>query len=205
MWRYNEGVPGRMTVTDVDGTGKSRIVVGGEILSDQATCRILNSDGTQVAELEVEGWTSMLTALAFGDNQNRRFIGCGANRGKNMHLYELVDDQWKQLWLKRLGGQTTGIAIFAETNRVLVATSQGFLLCYDLEGVAQWHLLFDNALSHLGTVGEKVIAIDDKGGLRVVDQLGQIEKQFSLPGPCSLVAKADERLYFASDKSIYRT
>ena len=40
-WRYNEGVPGRVTVADVDGSGKPRVVVGGDILSDQSTCRIL--------------------------------------------------------------------------------------------------------------------------------------------------------------------
>lgn len=202
MWRYNEGVPGRVTVTDVDGSGQSHIVVGGEILSDQATCRILKPDGTQVAELEVEGWTSMLTALAFGDNSTRHFIGCGANRGNNLHLYELVNNQWIRLFKYRLGGQVNGIAIFAEANRLLVATSQGFLLCYDLEGSAQWHLLFDHALKHLVVRGEEVIAVDDKGELYVIDQLGQIQKQFSLPGSCSLVSSTDEKIYFACGKSI---
>ncbi len=203
MWRYNEGVPGRVTVTDVDGSGQSHIVVGGEILSDQATCRILKPEGTQVAELEVEGWTSMLTAMAFGESGTRHFIGCGANRGNNLHLYERVDNQWKRLWKTRLGGQVTGIVIFAESNRALVATTQGFLLCYDLGGTAQWHLLFDDALKHLVTYGEKVIAIDDKGELRVIDQSGQIEKQVSLLSPCSLVSSVDDKIYLASGKSLY--
>ena len=179
-------------------------MVGGEILSDQATCRILKPEGTQVAELEVEGWTSMLTAMAFGESGTRHFIGCGANRGNNLHLYERVDNQWKRLWKTRLGGQVTGIVIFAESNRALVATTQGFLLCYDLGGTAQWHLLFDDALKHLVTYGEKVIAIDDKGELRVIDQSGQIEKQVSLLSPCSLVSSVDDdKIYLASGKSLY--
>lgn len=203
MWRYNEGVPGRVTVTDVDSSGQSHIVVGGEILSDQATCRILKPEGTQVAELEVEGWTSMLTALAFGHDSERHFIGCGANRGDNLHLYELCEDQWIRRWLKRLGGQVTGIVISAETNRMLVATSQGFLLCYDLDGAVQWHLLFDNALIHLATHGEEVIAVDDKGELCVINLAGQIGKQYSLPGSCSLVSSTNKKMYFACGNSIY--
>jgi hypothetical protein len=85
---------------------------------------------------------------------------------------------------------------------VLVATSQGFLLCYDLEGAAQWHLLFETSLQHLVARDEKVIAIDDKGILRVIDQSGQIEKQLALLGPCSLVSSTDDKIYLACGNSI---
>lgn len=204
MQRYNEGVPGRVTVTDVDDSGNPSIVVGGEILSDQSTCRILTPDGKILAELPVEGWTSILTALSFGDDQNRRFIGCGANRGANLHLFEFIDDEWRRLWLKRPGGAVTGIVIQGSANRMVAATSQGFLLGYDLTGAQQWHLLFDQGLKHLVKIGEKMIAIDSTGGLRIVTLGGQVEKQLSLPGPCSLVSATDDAIYFVCDTVVWR-
>ncbi len=202
-WRYNEGVPGRMTTADVDGSGRTRIVVGGEILSDQATCRILEPDGTQIAELEVEGWTSLLTAVAFGQSDQRHFIGCGANRGNNLHLYELIDNQWKRRWKARLGGQVRSIAIFADTGQVLVATSQGFLLCYDLEGNEQWHILFEQGLQHMAQLKHNIMAIDKNGTLRLVGLSGEIRQELSLPSPCSQVITHHETLYLVCAQDLW--
>ncbi len=202
LWRYNEGVPGRVAITDVDGSGRDRIVVGGEILSDQATCRILESDGTQLAELEVEGWTSMLTALAFGNDGTRHLIGCGANRGNNLHLYESIAGGWRRNWFKRPGGQVTGIAIFVEDDRVIVATTQGFLLCYDLNGVHQWHHLFPHGLQHLARLEYRVVAIDQAGIFRVIDLEGNLDQQDSLPSPTSLIIKDQDTLYLACDSKL---
>ncbi len=203
MQRYNEGVPGRVTVADVDGSGKPSIIVGGEILSDQSTCRILTPDGKMVAELPVEGWTSMLTALAFGAKSDRRFIGCGANRGKNLHLFELEDGQWQRRWLNLPGGQVNGIGIFAEEDHVLVATSQGFLLSYDLQGTMQWQLLFAHGLRHLVPIGNCVILVDDKGGLHMANLAGQVEKWGSLPRPCSFVIAYDHGVYFTCGAEVW--
>jgi len=204
LWRYNEGVPGRVTVADCDGSGESRIMVGGEILSDVSTCRILEPDGHMIAELPVEGWTSLLTALAFGERRGHRFIGCGANRGANLHLYELDNDQWKRRWLKQLGGQVTGICIFGSEDRVLVGTSQGFLLCYDLEGNPVWHRLFDHAIQHLVPIDEGVVVVDETGGLRTANHSGKMEELASLPAPCSFAATDVTGVFFACDSEIRR-
>ena len=133
--RYNEGVPGRIRVTDVNGCGEPEIVVGGEVLSDTSKCRILDPDGNFQAHLDVEGWTSILTALAFAEIDDRHFLGCGANRGRNLHVFELdAGGEWERRWVKRLGGRVTGIRFLGSGNRVISGTSQGFLICYDLDG-----------------------------------------------------------------------
>lgn len=204
MWRYNEGVPGRVVVQQVDGAGQDFIVVGGEILSDQSTCRILTPEGDLVAELPVEGWTSMLTALAFGRDAERHFIGCGANRGANLHLFELVDGQWQRRWLTRPGGQVTGIVIFAQADRMLVATSQGFLLGYDLQGTLQWQRLFTQGLRHLARVGDRVVLVDDKGGLHLADLTGRVENRGALPTPCTHVTARAHGVYFCCGAEIWR-
>ncbi len=97
--------------------------MGCDLLSDQSTLRILDPNGGLVSELPVEGWTSMLTALAFGSGKGSRLIACGASRGENLHLFSLNDGEWKRRWLKRLGEQVTGIHI--------------------LDGTLIWHRLFD--------------------------------------------------------------
>lgn len=83
-------MPGRIRVADVDGSGRPSIVVGGEILSDTSCCRILDPQGLERASLWVEGWTSLLTALAFAERQSRHWIACGASRGDNLHLFALT-------------------------------------------------------------------------------------------------------------------
>lgn len=203
MQRYNEGVPGRVAVAEIDGSGTPSIVVGGEILSDQATCRVLTPYGQMVAELPVEGWTSMLTALAFGEAGERHFIGCGANRGKNLHLFELKDGQWQRRWLKLLGGQVNGIGIFGAEDRVIVATSQGFLLGYDLAGRQLWHLLIAQGLKHMVKKGDRVIAVDGNGTVIVVNLSGQIENRTFLPSPCSFIAAKNDHVYFACGAEIW--
>jgi len=203
-WRYNEGVPGRVVITDVDGSGEPRIVVGGDILTDVSTCRILTPEGKQVAQMAVEGWTSMLTALAFGHTTNRRFIGCGANRGNNLHLFELEDGLWQRCWLKQPGGQVNGIAIFGDDDRVIVGTSQGFLLGYDFKGNPLWHQPFARGLSHLVKLDNGVLTVDASGGLSHVTLSGRVESRPPLPGPCSNVATTDQGIHFACGLEIWR-
>jgi hypothetical protein len=203
-WRYNEGVPGRVRVADMDGSGEPRIIVGGEILSDQSTCRILDPDRNLLADLPVEGWTSMLTALAFGEKQGRHFIGCGASRGANFHLFELENDGWKRRWLKRPGGQVTGIHIFGAEDRIVAVTSQGFLLCYDLNGEPVWHRLFDQGIQHLAPMKDGLLTIDNAGGLLKVDLSGNIEELSPLPSTCSFTAVNDTVVYLASGSELQR-
>ena len=211
--RYNEGVPGRICVADVDGSGSAQIVVGGEVLSDTSTCRILDSQGNFIAQLPVEGWTSMLTALVLGQVGKRRFIGCGANRGKNMHLFEFQREEicsdaagnWKRVWMKRLGGQVRGMRILAsEGGRVLGGTSQGFLLCCDLRGEVLWHKLFERGLEHLVPYGDETLICDTGGELRAVSPLGDLRSLARLPGACTSATAAGEGVYFACARELWR-
>ncbi len=201
--RHYGGVPGRIIVADIDGSGKHRIVEGGEILSCQSACRIFEPDGQIIANLPVEGWTSILTALTFGEDQERHFIGCGANRGANLHLYELKDNKWERRWLKRPGGQVNDIQILATENRIIAATSQGFLLCYDLKGEPIWHRLFDQGIQHLAPMKECLLAIDNSGGLRKINLSGKIEDLASLPASCSCTATNSSNTYLTCDSKIW--
>jgi hypothetical protein len=206
LWRCYAGVPGRMRVFDGDGSGKSRIFVGGEILSCHSPCRILEPDGSLIADLPVEGWTSRLTALVFGAARSRRFLGLGANRGANLHLYEFRNDQWQRNWLKRLGGEAAGICILATVDRVVAGTSQGFLLGYDLDGEQIWHRLFDQAIRHLvpTPTGAEMMVVDASGGIRRVNHFGSMEKMAPLPAPCSIAAVNQAGVYFACNSEIWR-
>ncbi|MBT4141093.1 MAG: hypothetical protein HOE48_24510 [Candidatus Latescibacteria bacterium] len=201
-WRYNEGVPGRVRVADIEGSGNPKIVVGGDILSDQSTCRILSPNGDLTAELRVEGWTSMLTALAFGQCGERHFIGCGASRGTNLHLFEHKNNSWHQSWQKQPGGQVTGIYIHGTEDRIWAKTSQGFLLCYNLTGEPIWHHLFDRGIQHLKPLKEGLLVSDDSGKLWTVDFKGNVEEQAPLPAPCSFATANDAGVYLVSGSKI---
>jgi len=221
-WRYNEGVPGRIQIADVDGSGRPRIVVGGEILSDTSCCRILDPDGHLVASLGVEWWTSILTALAFGDAGDRHFIACGANRGNNLHLFELVPGRpgvnrtgakdnlaealpgWKRLWSKQLGGGVTGIQILGPKDRLIAVTSQGFVLCYDLNGKLLWNRLFAQGVEHLASLGSETVVCDGSGELSMVSLSGDVGTLFRMPGPCSIVLQTDTSIYLACGRTLWR-
>ncbi|MBT6629098.1 MAG: hypothetical protein HOB49_18930, partial [Gemmatimonadetes bacterium] len=213
-WRYNEGVPGRVAVAEVDTSGERRIIVGGDILSDQSTCRILQPDGQLIAELPVEGWTSMQTALAFGDAGGNRLIACGASRGANLHLFRLdeagADGQgaggyrWERQWMQRLGGSVTGIYIAGARERVFVGTSQGFMLCYDLDGHLIWHRLLEQGVAHVTPLGAGMVVVDALGGLRQVNLDGIIEEMNPLPTTCSFTVGLGSDVLLASGPEVFR-
>ena len=177
---------------------------GGDILSDQSTCRILEPDGTTAAELIVEGWTSVMTSLAFGECGGSRLVVCGENRGRNLHLFAHEDARWERRWLKRLGGQVTGIHVFGTDDRVLAATSQGFLLCYDLLGDLIWHRLLDQGIWHMVPIAEGVLVVDTSGGLTAVTASGSTADRGSLPAPCTFAAAGGSVIYLASGSEVFR-
>lgn len=210
-WRYNEGVPGRIRVAQVDGSGKPRIVVGGDILTDVSACRILDSDGRLLADHWIEGWTSRMTALAFGAAGQRHFIGCGANRGNNLHLFESAgpDDgkaapAWNRLWARRLGGYVAGIEIFAPADRVIVGTSQGFLQGYDLKGNLVWSRLFAQGIRHLASLGAETIVCDESGRLTLVSLSGNVRPLSENIGPTSIVLDVEGRVYLVSARTVWQ-
>jgi outer membrane protein assembly factor BamB len=178
-------VPRRIVVTDSEHPDESRILVGGDLLSDQSTLRILKPNGALVSELPVEGWTSMLTALAVGKGEGSRLIACEASRGENLHLFSLNENEWERRWLKRLGGQVTGLHVREEEDLLLAGTSQGFLLCYDLDGTLLWHWLFDRGIQHGVEFEDDVLVVDQSGGLKSVNASGDVAEMGGLGVPCS--------------------
>ena len=210
--RHNEGVPGRVRVADADGSGRQQIIVGGDILSDVSTCRILDAEGHILTHLVVEGWTSLLTALALAHIDGRHFIACGSNRGRNLHLFELNEgDQtdersrpWGRRWVKQLGGRVTGIVISGTNGHLVAGTSQGFLLCYDLAGGLLWSRLLDRGVQSLAPLGAEVLACDSRGNLVSVGWSGDLTVLSSMPGPCSFALPADEGAVLACGSEIVR-
>ena len=203
--RYNEGVPGRIRVADVNGCGEPEIVVGGEVLSDTSKCRILDPRGDFQAHLDVEGWTSILTALAFDETGGRHFLGCGANRGRNMHVFELdAGGEWERRWVKRLGGRVTGIRFLGSDQNVIAGTSQGFLLCYDLDGNRIWRRLFEKGIRHLAPFGDETLVIDDHGQLSAVTAPGDVRTLGRLPGPCAIAEPSGTATLMACGSEVWR-
>ena len=89
--------------------------------------------------------------------------------------------------MKRLGGRVTGIRFAGSEHRVIAATSQGFLLCYDLEGNLVWHRLFERGISHLAPFGNETLVIDNQGKLSTVLASGKGRTLGRMPAPCSIV------------------
>ena len=204
--RFDESVPGRLRVTDVDGSGRLSLVIGGDIIADQATVRIFAVSGALEHELEVEDWVSVSTALAFAADGARRFIACGANRGRNLHLYELDRDagEWRRLWLKRLGGQVTGICLLANHDRVVAGTSQAFLMGYDLGGNTLWSRLHTHPILAVAPFGAGVLVTDEAGGMTRVGPDGIELATCSLPHPCAVLQLGADVAYAVSGESIQR-
>jgi hypothetical protein len=204
-------VPGRIRVAQVDSSGKPRIVVGGDILTDVSACRILDTEGRLLADHWIEGWTSRMTALAFGAAGRRRFIGCGANRGNNLHLFECAgsDDgkgtpAWSRLWVRPLGGYVAGIEIFGPADRVIVGTSQGFLQGYDLKGNLVWSRLFAQGIRHLASLDTETLVCDESGQLKLASLSGNVRPVSGHTGPTSIVLGAENGVYLVSGQTVWR-
>ena len=204
--RFDVGVPGRLRVLDVDGTGRPTIVVGGDILAERATVRLFTSAGKLLHKLEVEGCVSTYMALTFAAAGRRRWIACGTNRGKNLHLYERSRDSgdWKRLWLKQLGGQVTGIHLFAAQKRLVAGTSQAFLLGYDLEGARLWGKLCAHGIRDMAPFGEGVLISDDAGGLGHMNACGDELAACVLPEACSILQADEPGALLACGQTIWR-
>ena len=138
-WRfqYINGVPGRINIFDSDGDGIPEILVGGEILSNRSQCRVLGLDGKLKYELDVEFWTSRLTAYDDAGTEEERYVALGANRGRNLFLYRTYfkgDANPVKLFEKKLAGTVDKININIATRQVNIHTSEDSDITYDFKG-----------------------------------------------------------------------
>lgn len=208
MWRYNEGVPGRIRVADVDGDGVNEIIVGGDISTDNSTCRILNDRGEMLWELIVEGWTSRMTALEWKITADgRKLIACGANRGRNLRLYALATEtahDQQSLLCVRLGGWVTGIVLDDATDTLYAGTSQGFLCAYSFAGDKLWFRMFARGIVGLFAVKDRLLVVESDGRLHLLSKAGEtlFAGEEALPAQC--LVPDGELLYAASGREIYR-
>jgi hypothetical protein len=196
-------------VAAIDATGKPRIVVGGDILTDQSTCRILDPDNHLLASLWVEGWSSRMTALTFGRTGDQYFMACGANFGNTLHLFKCNNSDssnstWSRLWNKRLGGEVTGIVLLAREDRLVAGTSQGFLICYDLRGNVIWRRLLDRGIRHLAPHGAGILVSDNAGQIIRVTPAGRMRSIPTAVGATSMMVPTETGVYLVAGRAIWR-
>ena len=138
-------------------------------------------------------------------------MACGANRGNNLHLFESKDadcsrgkPNWKEVWRKTLGGEVTGIVLDGLQDRLIAGTSQGFLLCYDLDGNPVWSKLFDKGIRHLAAAGGGVLVCDNSGRIRLADPAGNMCDYSDLAAPATCVVPVRDGVYMGSENTVWR-
>ena len=135
-FRYQNGIPGTIGLMDVNDDGVDELIVGGEVMSNRAECRLLKADGSLLQEMEVEGWTSRMTAQARSEVDGK-WVAFGANFRRNLHFIEVQPQAAQPLqerWLQHLPGSTTALLIDAPNKHLLVGNSVGLFYCYGFEG-----------------------------------------------------------------------
>lgn len=212
MWRYNEGVPGRIRLADVNGDGVDEIIVGGDVSSDQSTCRMLTHEGEMLAELSVEYWTSRMTALTW--SRSGQWLVCGASRGNNLHLFERVSKaggpppaplEYRKRLIARLGGNVTSAALDETARTVYAGTSQGFLLAYDFAGQQQWTRLFATGIAHVLVDGSGYVGVyENDGRCHLLDGNGETYAASASRLPGRAFEQKAESLYISSGTGICR-
>jgi hypothetical protein len=198
LWErlYENGVPARLEVADVDGDGEPEIIAGGEIISNQSTCRILTPGGHFKWQLEVEGWTSKLTAVAFAERAGRRLVACGATRGRNLYIYALDtpdatgdgEGSATCLLMKKLAGAVTGVGFEPMGDGVVAVNSQGFVSAFTLEGERRWVRVLDAPLTGLRTLDGIFLVTDNTGGVHAFSYDGEPCAHTALEAPARFVA-----------------
>ncbi|MBT4096258.1 MAG: hypothetical protein HOE86_01350, partial [Gemmatimonadetes bacterium] len=89
-------------------------------------------------------------------------------------------------------------------ERVFVGTSQGFMLCYDLDGHLIWHRLLEQGVAHVTPLGAGMVVVDALGGLRQVNLDGIIEEMNPLPTTCSFTVGLGSDVLLASGPEVFR-
>lgn len=162
LWnfRYVNGIPGTIRLLDVNGDGVDEIIVGGEVMSNCSHCRVVDAAGNQLQEVEVEGWTSRMTALSM-TRGSPNLIAFGATRGRNLHFLESDPNGAEPLqrrWMRRMPGVVTAIHIDADQGLVLAGNSQGLLVAFDFAGEVMGRLALTAEVQSIWPTGEGYLA-----------------------------------------------
>lgn len=166
-YRYVNGIPGTIRLLDVNGDGVDEIVVGGEVMSNCCHCRVVDASGQQLQEVEVEGWTSRMTAFAVAEREPT-YLAFGATRGRNLYFVKTEPDKAAPLqvqWMQRMPGAVTAVHIDTANERVLVGNSLGLVVAFDFSGEAMGRLALPTGVHSINRVADGfLVGLEDGVG-----------------------------------------
>jgi len=135
-YRYVNGIPGTIRLFDVNGDGVDEIIVGGEVMSNCSHCRVVDAAGQQQQEVEVEGWTSRMTAVALAPG-DPTYLAFGATRGRNLHVLTIdpaASAPLQPQWMQRMPGVVSAIHFDGNRGTMLVGNSLGVVVAFNFTG-----------------------------------------------------------------------
>lgn len=169
LWdfRYVNGIPGTIELLDVNGDGVDEIIVGGEVMSNCSHGRVVDATGRQLQEVEVEGWTSRMTALAVARGEPN-YLALGATRGRNLYFLQTaaaMESPLQVRWMRRLPGAVTAVHIDPAHERVIVGNTLGLVVAFDFDGEAVGRLAFPAGVQSItGGAHGYLAGLEDGGG-----------------------------------------
>jgi hypothetical protein len=166
-YRYVNGIPGTIRLNDVNGDGVDEIIVGGEVMSNCCHCRVVDASGQQLQEVEVEGWTSRMTALAVTEGKST-YLAFGATRGRNLYFLKTDPGNAAPLqvqWMQRMPGAVTAVHIDPSGKRVVVGNSLGLIVAFDFAGEALGRLALPAEVQSIhGVADGYLVGLEDGVG-----------------------------------------
>jgi signal recognition particle subunit SEC65 len=166
-YRYVNGIPGTIRLNDVNGDGVDEIIVGGEVMSNCCHCRVVDASGEQLQEVEVEGWTSRMTALALAEGEPT-YMAFGATRGRNLYFLKTDPGNAAPLqvqWMQRMPGAVTAVHIDPSGKRVVVGNSLGLIVAFDFAGEALGRLALPAEVQSInGVANGYLVGLEDGVG-----------------------------------------
>ncbi len=209
-FRYVNGIPGVIDLMDVNGDGVDELLVSGEVMSNRAWCRVVNSEGNLLQEVEVEWWTSRMTAQAI--SEDGKWVAFGANWGRNLRLAEInpsADQPLHEHWLKYLPGSTTAMLIDAPEKHLLVGNSMGLFYCYDFSGEQLSRLAFEAGISLIARIGDGFLIGLENGAAHCLhlDSSGAIQSihPWIISGDWKNALALDDALLVPTDQGLELT
>lgn len=172
LWdfRYVNGIPGTIRLLDVNGDGIDEIIVGGEVMSNCSHCRVVDAAGRQLQEVEVEGWTSRMTALSIEAGEPTR-LAFGATRGRNLYLLSVDpanEVSLQQTWMRRMPGVVTAVVIDSARGGVWAGSSLGLVVAFDLRGNPIGRVALAASVQSIHRVGEDYLVGLENGSAHLL-------------------------------------